>query len=56
MFMRGQDGLIYEKNAKKSRDTAILRRRVGNISADLSSFVLLYNTNFRNKLKIHRFF
>ena len=31
--------------------TVGLRRRGGNISEDLSLFVLLYNTNFMNKLK-----
>ena len=30
-----------------------LRRRGGNISVDLSLFVLLYNTNFMNKLKFN---
>ena len=30
-----------------------LRKRSGNISVDLSLFVLLYNTNFMNKLKFN---
>ena len=32
-----------------------LRRRGGNIYVDLSLFVLLYNTNFMNKLKFNDF-
>ena len=30
-----------------------LRRKSGNIYVDLSLFVLLYNTNFMNKLKFN---
>ena len=38
-----------------SRHCTCVRRRGGNISVDLSSFVLLYNTNFMNTLKFRDF-
>ena len=43
--------LSLPKNGQKSRDTVPLRRRYGNMFVDLSSLVLIYDTNFMKQIK-----
>ena len=47
--------VITSRGAKPCRLLWGLRRRGGNISVDLSLFAKLYNTNFKNKLKLNYF-